>query len=801
MKNAQAIFRNSSWIWANQPHWDLNNGYVLFRKSVTLDRVPRGARLFITADQSYQLYINGNFVNRGPARGFQSRWPFDEVPVESYLKKGDNLIAIRAYNPGYSNFQYIHQGVAGLLVAGTWGKVSVSSDESWKSRRQSGVTKGTVQVSVMLFSQEHIDLREEPTNWMKDSFNDQAWEKALITFSPSYNRPPWTSLEARGIPLMEEKTIKPLTILGVSQGKSLPQPKILRDVVIPRYREGLQHDRKESPYRVLKIAASGREKFQSYLIDFGKTQIGSLKVEIKGSRGGEIIDTFYGETIDKKTLAPDFLENAFSHMAFGGRLICSAQTESHLFYHAYGFRYLIVTVRDSEGPFEIDLSLQTIRYPFEWKGRFESSEADLNKIWQASAWTQQVCCLDAFVDTPWREQAQWWGDALIQGKTAYHLSGDTALFRRGIDQIAFQKTEDGLTYSHAPTTAHYTVIPDFSLMWILTVWEDYWRTGSIEIYQKHHETVWGMIRYFEAHSQIKTGLIQHDPRYWLFLDWREIYREGYPTVYNLLFLMTLEKVLKLEKILHPKRDLKRYRQWGSRLRQSLLRLRNAKGQFEDGLTVKGKRVKSTSIQAQTLAILAELDPANDLARLNSLVLPWIRGEIELGDEKSMFPSAAWTTYVFDALKKYGYEAEIIQFIRRHWTVMAEYGTTWEDFKPSLGNFSHSHAWSAHPLSHLMSILGGVIATKCGSKEIQFKPFFYGKNVEVKTPLLQGVAISGWKRVGNKIDCWLKLPKGVEAIVHLPGQKVKRVRGTNHRSGLTVASTSPVTSKKTLKKTI
>jgi hypothetical protein len=94
----QKIFGRSLWIWPYDNRWDLHNAYALFRHDFTLDRVPRRAPLFITADQSYHLYLNGAVVGRGPARGFQSHWPYDEIDVARWLVPGRNVIAIRAFN-------------------------------------------------------------------------------------------------------------------------------------------------------------------------------------------------------------------------------------------------------------------------------------------------------------------------------------------------------------------------------------------------------------------------------------------------------------------------------------------------------------------------------------------------------------------------------------------------------------------------------------------------------------------------------------------------------------------------------
>jgi hypothetical protein len=94
--------------------------------------------------------------------------------------------------------------------------------------------------------------------------------------------------------------------------------------------------------------------------------------------------------------------------------------------------------------------------------------------------------------------------------------------------------------------------------------------------------------------------------------------------------------------------------------------------------------------------------------------------------------------------------------------MAEHGTTWETFEPGLGNESFSHAWSAHPLFHLMQILGGIRQTAPGWKAITFDPSFLGDSLECTVPTPLGPIQSSWKRQGEKYDVELKLPKGITA---------------------------------------
>jgi len=69
---------------------ELVNCFAEFRKEFDLASVPRAAPFAITADQHYRLWVNGSFVCRGPARGYQRSWPVDEVDLAPFLKRGRN---------------------------------------------------------------------------------------------------------------------------------------------------------------------------------------------------------------------------------------------------------------------------------------------------------------------------------------------------------------------------------------------------------------------------------------------------------------------------------------------------------------------------------------------------------------------------------------------------------------------------------------------------------------------------------------------------------------------------------------
>ena len=765
-----APIKQAKWIWPGPECWDLCNCYALFRKEFTLEGVPAKAPLYITADQSYRLYINGEYVTGGPARGFQAHWPYDEIDAAPFLHPGTNLLAVRAFNPGTSNFQYISAGNAGLLAALDLGDRVIATDNTWLCRRQEGVRKDTIPVSVQIgFLQEHIDLRVEDPRWAEPAKPEGTWKEANAR--PVWNVMPWPTLEPRNIPQMEEKWWTPAAVIGERSGTSQPGYLETRDVVLARNAEGYFFSPAEGLADKLQLAPNSTDQFTSYLLDFGKTVFGCVSLSLDGTKGGEIVDLSYFETISGG-LSPDYSPSSLSVTAFGSRMICRTGSNRHEFYHPYGFRYLTVTVRNARVPLTLGVALRWKGYHIERKGSFQSSNEVLTGIWEICAWTQQCCSLDAFVDTPWREQAQWWGDARVQAKNTFFLSGDDGLMKRGIHCIASQTIDNGLTYSHAPTCCHGGILPDFTLIWVMTLWDHYWQTGNIELFRRYKEVVWGVLGYFEHQTDPKTGLVKYDPRYWLFLDWTEISREGCPALLSLWLLYTLQKLEALCQLDADAAGAERMREWAARLEKALGALITPEGLLADGFTPAGERVNYCSVHSQTLAILTRLPGLDPEALLAKSLVPFIREETK----PLVHPSSYWITYVFDVLTENGYGREVVAYIEKRWAPMVEHGTTWEDFAPKRGETSFSHAWSAHPLFHLAETVGGVRQTAPQWAQIRWEPVFVGENAEVRVPTPQGVIFAAWKKAGDKVTLCLELPTGVEAEIALPSSTVQKIRG-------------------------
>ena len=143
------------WIWMEGKENEAST--VCFRKSFELQLLTSPIFLYITADNRYELYVNGKLVGR------DNVWEtVERYDVSRLLRKGRNLIAVKCVN---------EDGPAGLLVqveAGREKKVILTSDESWK-------------------------VGEEKEGWERMEFNDSDWRQAKVIGTPPC--PPWGELE------------------------------------------------------------------------------------------------------------------------------------------------------------------------------------------------------------------------------------------------------------------------------------------------------------------------------------------------------------------------------------------------------------------------------------------------------------------------------------------------------------------------------------------------------------------------------------------------------------------------------
>jgi alpha-L-rhamnosidase len=778
--------RKSVWIWP-EGYMYLLNHFAQFRYDFDLKKIPGKAPFFITADKSYRLYVNGNYVCRGPARGYQSHWPFDEVDIRQYLQIGKNWISIEAYTPGISTFQYLHYTKAGMLCAAKWGEIEIHSDsKTWKMRRASAYNVETGRLSLQLDFQEDFNAAEDDRSWIFSEKEPKGWRAEYFpegghqVLSTPFGQPPYDSVEPRGIPMLREDIIKPAIITSAGAGNCSGDYKTCKNISWYFIDNEFQSVKKWEKGNTVKsvsgddfleitVEAAGKGKFRAITVDMGKFAVGNLIVEVEGAVGEEILDFHYFQCL--RDGIPIFIKPGGGCLiALAGRLRPVKGKTEHEFYHIIGGRHFSIVARDLTKAMKIKLRLRTAYYPFTMKGGFNTSDSVLNDIYAVCRHTQQICSIDAYVDTPWREQAQWWGDARVQAANTFFIDGDARLLARGIHSIAGQRAPQGLTYGHAPTSSGWCILPDFSLTWILTIWDYYWQTGDLKVFHGQHSRIKEILGYFESPDvRDKDGLLVYDPRFWLFEDWSTLPKERVPTFLNLWHIITLEYYAKLLKAAGKDAELRNCNTEISNRRKLVeKKLFDSKsGLFCACLDKNGKQSGEPSVHDQVMALMLNLKPEFHENMITKRILPYLKGE----KASWPVPSAFWATYVFEVMGARGYGSEVVKFIREKWSPMISIGTTWEGFEWSgTGSGSCSHAWTAHPSFHFVNILAGIRQLGSAWESIEFAPHFADgiDFAETTVPSPKGEIKARWDRKGGNIQALVKIPSAMKLHVKLPG---------------------------------
>ncbi|MEQ1634519.1 MAG: family 16 glycoside hydrolase, partial [Planctomycetota bacterium] len=141
--SAPAVEAVPQWIWDAEAAGDEE---VFFRRAFVALKQPASAMLHVTADNHCRVYVNGERVAQN------STWELPRrVDVQKWLKAGDNVIAVHAWNDG---------GPAGLVAQLRFRDgeqvVSIGTDASWRTSD------------------------DDPDGWNKAGFDDASWTSAHL---------------------------------------------------------------------------------------------------------------------------------------------------------------------------------------------------------------------------------------------------------------------------------------------------------------------------------------------------------------------------------------------------------------------------------------------------------------------------------------------------------------------------------------------------------------------------------------------------------------------------------------------
>lgn len=678
-------------VWIGSPHpFDLHEVYLNFRAPVWQWNGVGRVRLWMTADSRYKLWVNGVFVQRGPARSYPWAQKVDEVEITDALRVGENQLAVQVYQPGYSHFSAVHRGAAGVLA--WWacdGRVVGVTNGRWRVQRDLSFADDVARVSIYGSGVERRDWRRVE-GWETAVYDDSHWAAARVVDGGA-NGAIWSGLQRREMPMMTERVV-PLVPLAYRCG-----------ALVGEGHEGVKRGWETAVvYPIVQdeagwLTPATNTPTHYWLFDLGRAYTCQGVVDIVGASGGERVAVSYADKMvagdlvisDSATYCRVQLTDFFT-LRPGGQTVAS--------FALRGGRYLLFQLASATSALKLRFQARVAETAevFKTFAVLETGDDLLDKVVAMCENTVRACLQDSFVDCVWRESSQWVGDALVQGLVLTAMGGDMRPIRTVLWDAAQGIYPDGLLPSVAPAEVHAYTIPRYSCMWVELLGH-YWRETADFAFLTHlWPTLKRVLAAVQAH-QDERGLLIHPPGRRFYIDWSATAQCDPHLVYNLHVVLALQRAAELAGAFEPEMTAL----WQGQAERLLGICRQGFG--ENGRYYDDLAHTTCSQLGAAMALLTGAAAASERESL----LAGITARSLDKDGVMVLASPFMHHYLFEALGENGRFADIITIIKYRWGQWVACPTTWENWNVDFPDGSQCHAFSAHPRYHLAKIFSKI----------------------------------------------------------------------------------------------
>ncbi len=755
----------AAWIWHPATE-NPDNFYMHARKVVSLPRKPKAGTVLVTASSLYKLYVNGQYVGRGPNPTDPSRYYYDIHDVSALLKRGRNVIAALCYCYGPVNHGVLGQnwGRGGFLLElrapGEDGETLLATDGSWRVLQSTAWEQDTA-LNCTLYGdfKEVYDSRREPEGWLEAGFDDGDWPEPEVLGVPPVT--PWTKLVRREIPFLGGERVHPVNVFWESASVTYSWRddwEVYREWNLAPGSTHVSNDGLDT--RVLKT----HDDFDpSLILDFGKDVTGYPEVTINDSAGG-VVDVLYGENL--------CLTRVDTWVLKGGRQVLQP-------FNRRTFRYMKLLFRETPAEVHVgDVSMVMDTYPVERRGEFRCSDRLLNRIFEVGCHTIRMSMLDHFVDCPWRERTLYGGDMHAENVIAHYAYGDPRLNAKSLRQLAAIQLKCGALPPYGPYSGCDGFYAAWSAYWGIAFLDHWAFTEDREFLDELWPNLRRLLNWTIEQTDNPVGLIgRSNVRGQDVPGWREMtpYErwsygtdKRYDAWDNLPFQFLVKRAAEVAGQVGKRKEAAAYRRAAEKMAAAL---REHMVDHETGL-IKGSTHGGGHHSGQYHAAMA----------LWTGVLPDGDGRAlcrrMFGPDVSVISSPFHGLYLLEGLYRYGDDRRALDFMREYWGGLLDRGATtfWEHhytMDTPAGQVlprgvSYSHGWSAGPTYILPAYVLGVRPLEPGFRRVLIEPNPTDLAwAEGAVPTPHGPVKVSWRNADDAFLIEVEVPVGCSAEVALP----------------------------------
>ena len=748
--------------WVEVPGCDPQGyGVYLFRKDLDLAARPDSCPVWVSADNRYKLFVNGELVSLGPARCDIEHWNFEEVDLAPYLKAGRNVIAAKVWNegPGRAEAQFSLR-TAFILQGVSEASAGLNTGSGWKciqDKAYSVSTAGRVFGYSVVSPDEQVDMALREQGWMEADFDASGWLEphALSPGTPKLTvgidvGKTWR-LTPSPLPQLERRAQR-FSSVRRSENVSIPSAFLQGDapVTVPAHTQA------------------------SFLLDNQVLTNAFPTIILNGGRGAKVLLT-YAEALTDNRFSKGNRDEIEGKSIFGRTDVLMAdgsrgQEYTASFYRT--FRYVQVAVETQDEPLEIaDIRSTFVGFPFEMRARLDTRDETMQRILEVGWRTARLCAVETYMDCPYYEQLQYGGDARIQELVSLFNAGDPRLLRNLLDQMDHSRQPEGITQSRYPSV-NPQIIPTYSMAYI-------WMLHDYMMYVDDPDFLRGklpgarqVLDYFIRFTD-EGGSLRNLPN-WTFVDWSmgfmrgmsPVGSDGGSAVLDLHLLLTYQLAAELEETLGMGDYVRLYRSRAEQLSETI------RSRYWDDA---GGRVADTvdknvySQHANALAILTGLVQGEEARRVALMIQ----------DDASLTQATLYFKYyTHEAMVRAGLGDAYLSWLDV-WRHNLELGmTTWGETSMVENTRSDCHAWGASPNIEFFRTILGIDSAAPGFRQVVIRPFLGGiREIGGTIPHPAG-EISVSYKAGRRLRAEINLPEGVSGTFVWQGKETPLHAGQN-----------------------
>lgn len=707
----------AAWI----THPDARPPFVAaFRKRFALDRAAT-IRIHVSADQRYQLYLDGECIGQGPERGAPELWFYESYDLS--LDAGEHVIIARVWHWGEHAPQAQMSVTPGFLLAaeGEWTDALSTGLSDWACTLLGGYSFGQYARIGWKGGNTYLDGRAYP--WGVERGEGEGWQPARILRRAVAKRMDW---ELPPQHILHPATLPPMTDelrrVGAVRFASNVSTTDTHNLAV----RGADHDADSAVIwqRLLRGEGSvviAPHAIKRVLIDLENYYLAYATLTTSGGANA-FIRIRWAEALNRGTNhwrgdkgnrneveGKYFLGNGDEFISDGGL----QRTFQPLWWSAG--RYVEIVVQTHDEPLTIEsFAICESRYPLEMASTFQASDPRLNDILPILVRGIQCTANETYFDGPHWEELMYLGDTRLEVLCTYVMSRDDRLPRKALRLFDASRLPGGLTQSRYPCSL-LQIIPPFSLWWVLMV-RDYalWRGDAAFV----RSLMPGLRANLEGYLRTlgEDGVLRA-PEGWNYFDWVPAWStdagtppEGVSGVSGLInwhAIYVLTQTAELEAMLGERHLAARNRALARRM------ARAASAVFWDearGLMADTPARDRFSEHTQCMAVLSGLLTARQRKRIAHGLL----NDPDL-DRCTIY----FSFYLFEALRELGRVEAVLDRLQL-WFDLKTNGlkTPIESPEPAR---SDCHGWGSHPLYHYFATILGIRPTSLGFKTVEIRP--------------------------------------------------------------------------------